>query len=645
LTVCLNNGLASAARRGEVTIAVIQNEHPIRAAGRGRKLARATRNTVFDPAHNASAHKRFGGTLLTARSAATRAQFLDRYRLPILLVVVALFATAHLFRSPRSASDLEITPDSVEYAIGAQRLVRQGQFDIEINHVRYPIRYPFWFPVLALAPVYALAPGQIGNGIVVVFAFALAATLTVFLLARQLSHSNGSAGDDWGGVFAVLLLLQLREFVTNARLIMSDVPVVALGLLGSLLYLRMYRERALYNNVALRDCLLAGLTVALACGFRPLSILLVLPFVALLASMARAPARWAVATSQQGRTLAVGLLCLLMPILVVGAATGAYQQITFGDWKRSGYNYWSSLPYDFLDLCFSVNHVPSNLTSLRATQSLAAAALGIVGMVLLWRRARRAPEPLRIGAITPLRAALTYFALGVLPISLVHLFFFYAHLRYHVLTMAFLCAIGGAGLATLVPSALRRGRAAWLLPPLVTAVALLVIPRQPIPATHRRERADQLARATPVDAVIVTHLDPVYLEPLVLRGTGRRIIPASREVEYATKVITPRKVPLPQPLSFALARISGDHYIPQLRRPGTRLVIPFTADEAPDQIAALVRAGVPVYVQSPESQPWTRAFTLQPVAGETALARVLVGARDGAQGHGTPVGGTKRATK
>jgi hypothetical protein len=32
-------------------------------------------------------------------------------------------------------------------------------------------------------------------------------------------------------------LRQLREFVTNARLIMTDVPTTTLGLLGGLLYL------------------------------------------------------------------------------------------------------------------------------------------------------------------------------------------------------------------------------------------------------------------------------------------------------------------------------------------------------------------------------------------------------------------------
>jgi hypothetical protein len=428
-----------------------------------------------------------------------------------------------------------------------------------------------------------------------VFVFALAGVLAVFLLARQLA-----AGNDWGGVFAVLLLLHLREFVTNARLIMTDVPTTTLGLLGGLLYLRMHRASA---TVAPRDSLLAGSAIALAFGFRPLAILLLLPFVALLL------VRW---REQRRRAGGVSLLLLLLPPLVIGVLTAVYNEITFGDWKRNGYNYWCSLPCDYLSLSFSPRYLGSNLASLGATQSLAAALLGTVGALLLWRRG---------GAAETLRAMGTYFALGALPITLLHLFFFYAHLRYHVLTMVVLCVLGGAGMATLVPEALKRRGGVWL-PTALIVLALLLVPRQPIPPTHRRERAEGIMRGTPPDALIVTSLDPVYLEPLVVRGTSRRLLPVSRDVEYATKVITPRKVPLTEPISPALARAAADRYIPQLRRPGTRLVIPFTADEAPDKIAAMVRSGVPVYVESPGSQPWLDAFTLHPVAGYPWLVRL-----------------------
>jgi hypothetical protein len=70
------------------------------------------------------------------------------HRLLFLLVAITLFAATHLYRSPQSASDLEITPDSVEYAIGAQRLVTQGRFDIEINTGSLPFpATPPWFSV------------------------------------------------------------------------------------------------------------------------------------------------------------------------------------------------------------------------------------------------------------------------------------------------------------------------------------------------------------------------------------------------------------------------------------------------------------------------------------------------------------------
>ena len=91
----------------------------------------------------------------------------------LLLLLVLLLAGWTLWRSPWSASNLAIVPDSVEYAIGAQRLVTVGRYDLEIEGVSFPPRYPPWFSALFLAPAYALAPSELGIGILPVLVLAL----------------------------------------------------------------------------------------------------------------------------------------------------------------------------------------------------------------------------------------------------------------------------------------------------------------------------------------------------------------------------------------------------------------------------------------------------------------------------------------
>lgn len=484
-------------------------------------------------------------------SAAHRRLRVDaRLVVPLLVIVLA---GVLLYRSPWSASGLEIVPDSVEYAVVAQRFATLGRMDLSINGVSYPSRYPPWFSVL-MAPFYALAPHSPGIGILVVLAFAFAGLLAAYAIGRRLAG-------EWGGVAAALFLMTYRGYAAMARLIMTDVPAVALGLIGCSLYLRM-RERA-----AVRDYLIAGLIAAGAMALRNECIVYLFPFLAL-------------ALSRKERRL-VNLAALLLPGVCIAAATGLYNLHAFGDWRRTGYQYWLPLPYDYRQLVLSPRYLQINLDMLKAKQVLYAVALGSVGTVLLWRQ--RSAE---------LRPILLYLALAALPLTLIHLFYFYPAYRFHLLGLSLCCILGGAGLATLVPETLKRPT--WLLPALLAAgaVVVLLFVRRPDPEPDRRLAAEALARATPPNAVIVTNIDAVYLEPLVLRGTQRRIVPLSRSVEYASKCIAPHRLDLPP---------SAQHYtlgqrFTELLRYGAQNVFPVTAEEDPNPLALWVHEGVPVYI-------------------------------------------------
>ena len=470
------------------------------------------------------------------------------YLIPILLCAVAL---VRVYRSPYSASNLDFTPDAQEYVIAAQRLVLLGSYSIEIEGVAYPPRYPPWFSVLVLAPFYAMAPDNLGIGIIPILLFSLVAVMAAYAIGRRVSGV-------WGGALAGWLLLLDSDFSFHARLILTETVVVALLMLLTLVYLRL-REGA-----ALRWYWVAGVVAALAGAMRVLAFASAVPLL-LHVLLSRRQVTWR-------------LLAVAAPSLLVMIATGIYNHQTFGHWRRSGYNFWTAVPYDYFALTFSLQYLDENLRQL--SQLWLPLLLGPVGAVALWwaRRARA-------------RDLLTMLSLGVLPITLVHLFYFFVQSRFHLPMLALLCVIGGCGIALLVPDKLRLH--VWLLAVVMAATAwpgkILLPQLSGLPL--KRLVAQQMASKEP-DAVIITALDPVYCEPLALRGTQRRVIPISREVEYASKAVAWKKVedPVPPP------RSPFDHRARGLLRGGAKDVVAFTADEAPHHIVELHRQGVPIYL-------------------------------------------------
>jgi hypothetical protein len=120
--------------------------------------------------------------------------------------------------------------------------------------------------------------------------------------------------------------------------------------------------------------------------------------------------------------------------------------------------------------------------------------------------------------------------------------------------------------------------------PLLLALAAFVPPKVELPPPYRRIVAETLARETPQDAVIVSGLDPVFLEPYVLRGTARTIVPASRSIECASKLVAPSRIRAIDPS-------------------------PTVATESPGKLADWLREGRPVFVDAsflPDDAPLDR---------------------------------------
>ena len=440
--------------------------------------------------------------------------------------------------------------------MGAHRLATLGRYDLEIDGVAYPPRYGPWFSAV-LAPVYFVAPGEIGAAIVPVLGFALAAVWAAFRIGRRL---NGLTG----GAAAAALLGSNVVFGHASKHVMSDVPATALALWAL--------DRFLAREETGRgSAWVPGILVAAATAFRVESAALFLSFALL--------CRPSVLGSSRERLPGFRRLAVLaLPSVVLVLATAAYQQAVFGDFRRNGYMFWAPLPCDYTSLSFSTGFLRRNLISLRTSGFFVPAAFGVVGGAILLAR----------GSV-PGRRALQFAAIAAVPATLLHLVFFFAAPRFHLNLIAFLSVIGGAGVAAGIPGAwMRRARFAPAVIALVPALVPGLHPRTSI----RRETAEILARDTPEDAVVVSGIDPVFLEPYLLRGTRRRVVPANRDVEYASKAVAWKRIPLPDPPPKWI----GPEGIRWLLDNGALRVCPSTADERPDLLAKWVREGVPVFL-------------------------------------------------
>src|ERR1041385_7999727 len=118
---------------------------------------------------------------------------LSRYQLILLLVIAAIW----MARSPYSASNLEVPPDSVEYALAPAQLLETGHYQIVAEGHGLAPRYPPWFSVMVILPVYALLGAEPGNAIIGITIFAVAGVGIAWAIGRKISA-------DAGGILAAL---------------------------------------------------------------------------------------------------------------------------------------------------------------------------------------------------------------------------------------------------------------------------------------------------------------------------------------------------------------------------------------------------------------------------------------------------------
>ena len=475
-----------------------------------------------------------------------------------------------------------LVPDSLEYATGAQRLATLGRFDLPIGEQILPSRYPPTFSAL-LAPAYLVRPADIFAGIWACRIYwATGCAALAFALARRIGAT---------AALLVAVAVSAHPVVLNsASMILSDAPCLA-GLLA------LIAIRAACPTPGPRAFVAAGVALAFAVACRSLSGAYALPFALLL--VRRRP----------GRILSA--IALLAPAFAVIAINAIYNRLRFGSFDMNGYVYWCAMPYSQFDYVFHPQYFRHEFNSLLRDPWFTYPAMVSVSAAFVLRRVWRA---LWNDVVVP-----TW--LAVVPLTALYLFYFYRDERL------FLPILLGAFLPGVLAIAAYLGRSSPGRGVAVIATIALAFRTSgsittmagPLPVN---ELLTQLHAHLPSRCGLITMLDPLTIDAFVTHGTERRWIPATREQEYADKVIADRRldlwgIPRPPPLF---------HREPTLLVQGARLAIPETAEDDAllDRLAD--PAGPPVFVDVatinllPELRPrLAKRFTAKFVDGAPAI--------------------------
>jgi 4-amino-4-deoxy-L-arabinose transferase-like glycosyltransferase len=481
-----------------------------------------------------------------------------------LIVIAAIW----LFRAPYIASDLAVTPDSVEYAIAPLELLETGDYHIFVQNRALPPRYPPWFSAIAILPAYVLFGREPGNAILPITLFAVAGIVFAWAIGKRIASTSGA-------ILAALTLLALPSYNAWAAHVMTDVPCTTIMLGTCLLYLRVRSPSA-----PTLLFLAAGFCVGLATLFRPVYAAMLLPFVLVIIQSRERRVSRAVA--------------LLLPAFAAVLATVTYNRATFGSFLRNGYHFWTPVPADYPELTFSLSYVKNNVWVITHTAFLMLMVVSLVAWIVLSTRRRSPLQPTH----TVLAQAATFFVLTSGPICLFHLFYFFPAERFYLPLLAGLAVITGSLLGFLINE---RWTQIWkLLLPMTLLVAVGARVLTPDPSPRRRLAADKVRQDTPPNAFVISAIDPVYLERMAARGSSRRIVPISRDVEYASKLIAPKRIdhPEPPPLNWR------DHRALGLIRGGAQEAVSFVASEQIDILVAERRRGTPLFFDATLLSPF-----------------------------------------
>lgn len=476
-----------------------------------------------------------------------------RSTLPVFIV---LLSAAVCFPSFTHVTNFSIVPDSVEYASSAHSLLLSGTPLISIGDTSYPSRYPFGFSLFVVLP--GIIAGSFAHGAEILFItiYTVVGVVCCYLLGNKLAGPLA-------GIFSVTLLLLLPSYVLSSQELLTYSPSAGLGLL--LLFLSYRSSEEPYSRF-LTVGIAASLLLAVAC--RPLSVLLALPVIV-----------WSVI---HNRGKIVTLLLSLIPTIVLLGCYFIFNSHFFDSPFRSGYSYWSSIPYDFPKLILNVSYLRNNIGPCINTLGLIIVLAGC--SIKFYKR-----DPLA-------DLLLLSFLLFGLPLIVFHLFYFYSGAFFFLQSGTIVIPIVGAMLARMLSPYLtaRSFSTAIALLFLVGCVQRFSVQLR-INSSHTRQKlANEATSTIPSGSVLISGMDPLSFALLSHGENEITIIPKSRNVEYASKFIVPMK-----PLGISADGIPPrNHRDKILLTAGAQEVLPLTALEDMPLLKKTMEKGTAVYFET-----------------------------------------------
>jgi hypothetical protein len=495
------------------------------------------------------------------------------YKMPFIILnriapftLIIIISIIILFKTSYNASNLDITPDSVEYALGGNSIATEGSYSITVNRTDYPPRYPPWFSLLVIAPNYIIIGNELGNAIYSITFYAVFGIAIAFLIGTNISG-------ELGGILSALGLLLIHNYRSLGRQIMTDVPCVSLILLICYVYL-ILRRSPLINNLKLYS--FAGILIGYCSALRPTCVSTILPFITI------------ALFSKRVSTSLARLFCLLIPSLIVIGANIIYNYYTFNSIIRNGYNFWCPVPYDYLSLTFSFKYVLSNLRQLILSLNV---ILLTIAVILWFKSSHIICNNYKYTKVI-YKHLMEFIIVGVGPLIVFHLFYFFSESRFYLPLTSILIVIVGSMLGIIFNNVYRRKYIVILFLVMLSAIAYRCIIYDTPP--FKRKSIERILNNTPENSIIISSIDPAYLEYFICRKSSRLVVPISRSVEYASKLISYHiiKNPNPAPKNWK------DHRCAGLIKGGAVEAIPYVAFERPDIIADKIKEGFPVFIDT-----------------------------------------------
>ncbi len=442
--------------------------------------------------------------------------------IPIAAALALILADAALLFSPPSlGAATAVRPDAMENVFAGAG--DGGLFGFVLNGEWRPSRYSPWLHWLILAPFQAAS----GDPFAAVFGPWLA---TIALLALIFFTARMLAGNGVGALSASLALL-VPGVPFYAVCAMTEAPYCAFLFLLLLLWLKMKREDA--GLPGLLACLLYGVAAALCGAMRGTGyVMLLLP----LAELLRNGSAW--------RERVLRLSALLLPVAIVLVATACFNAATFGSPFRTGYHYWCPVPYEAEGLTFRWDWLAANARKLAHLPwtwiTAVEAALCVFGLAF-GRRTR----------LWKAHATFSFLQSGALLALYLPYFFYDPRFFLPIPLLLF-----GPALALIAELPFFRENlqwkagATWILVVLAQGFAVHAIAWNHHALTYLSDGQSRIFLTAandvlPQDSVVVSPFDPLLTESLLARGERgerRRIIPLSRDLEYAGKLVAPRPV-------------------------------------------------------------------------------------------------------